>query len=122
MSLNWDVTNVKDYENLFNNDNSAVTEAIIFHTIFVGISAITEANVETFFKRVYVYEKLFGPTVSQLDDNGGRSEYRLRFSDIQKRIGLRTNADNFTDAKFKSKILNRSFEEASSFISVSKTS
>lgn len=116
MSLNWNLSKVDDFEDTLTDENKAVTESIIFYTIFVGMSQITEENVDNFFQRVYTYEKLFGPTISYVDKDNNLCRHYIKFNDVKRLIGLRTNADNLTDAKFKTRIFKRSFEEASSFI------
>jgi hypothetical protein len=118
MSLNWDITRVENSEEVFSDENKAVSESIIFYTLFVGMNSITEENVKNFFQRVYVFEKLFGPTVTYVDKNNERRDRYMKFSDIKRMIGLRTNATPMTETKFKSKVVERSYSEASSLVRV----
>lgn len=103
MSLNWDISKVKDFNELYikgtwkNDDEFVVdekgsdkklnyrTETLIWLTMTIGIGQITEKNYKEFLKRIALYEKLNG--------NFFRNRpYSLE--DIERNIGLRTNVSN----------------------------
>jgi hypothetical protein len=121
MSLNYDLTKIENSEELFDDNTgmNAVTESLIFYTIFIGMNQITETNAEKFFERVYLYEKLFGATVSYINENNDRVERNIKFSDIKRHIGLHTNATSLSDTAFKNNVVKRAFQDAHSFIRIS---
>ena len=87
MSLNWNIENVKDYKELTDSDDeSVVTQVIVFGTMGVGIGEITEKTAEEFFIRLRIWENLFGPSLIM---NGEPT--KITFAQVQRRIGLTTN-------------------------------
>lgn len=101
MSLNWNLTNVKNNNELcfvetgeVKEDGSPVkrmnpvTETIIFMTMTVDIGLITEKNYKEFFRRAFAYQSMFGGLIWQND----LKEYRLvSLKEIREHVGLRTN-------------------------------
>jgi len=119
MSLNWDMRNVKPSEHVSESTMSALTESIIFYCMFIGMSEITEKNALEFYKRVRLHEKLFGTSLIDLSEEKKETtcsnlhcrDRFITFEEIKAHIGLRTNAENFTDAKFRSKVFARHSRE-----------
>jgi hypothetical protein len=120
MSLNYDLTKIENSDELFENDRmNAVTESLIFYTIFIGMNQITNDNSAKFFERVYLYEKLFGASVSFIDEDNNRVERKIKYADIRRHLGLHTNATSLSDTAFKNNMVKRAFEDARSFIRIS---
>lgn len=115
MALNWNLTEVKDHEELIGEDDWAITESIIFYTMLVGMPHISEANHEEFFTRVHFYEKLFGSVVYMIDENNNRINYPITLEEVRRRIGLRTNAETMTKTKFMNHFFKQFSREALSF-------
>lgn len=105
MSLDWDVSKVKDHENLcwIEEENppsrgpgthrrvNPITEALVFHTVTIGMYAITESNAKEFYGRVRFIELHRGPSVT--DFTGTEIVGRpITLEDVQAHVGLRTNA------------------------------
>lgn len=89
MSLNWqhsDHTRA-DWDGL----SDARREALIFRTMTVGMNRITEANVEDFYIRNNITTAAVGGVALSLDE-------------CRAAIGLSTNAEKLTDAKFREAI------------------
>jgi len=110
MSLNWDLTKIKNYEEfcwLKNDDDDTVklntaTEALIWLSMGIGMNRITEANAAEFYSRVSLYEKLNGSMRSVwYDDDRGHQRIFTSEEDVYNHIGLGTNATPYTDAKFR---------------------
>lgn len=111
MSLNWNIEDVRDHEevairhNPGANDNdhltteelvqSLITQAVVFRTVSVGINQITEENVEEIATRSKMWERLNGTTL-WID----HEDYSLSLEDFARRVGLRTNADKMTAGQF----------------------
>jgi hypothetical protein len=63
MSLNYELTKIKDWKDLINEDGSVkgITEVLIFATMAVGIGHITQKNFMKFFERLRAHEAVSGP-------------------------------------------------------------
>lgn len=94
MSLDFKFDKVADYKNVCWEADpmpgqperkrvAVVTERLIWATMSIGMSRITEDNYEEFFKRLALYETL-------IVGWGGRD--RTTLADVRKHIGLTTNA------------------------------
>lgn len=106
MSLNWNISKVKDFEKLYTQKDEEgktklkkVPETIIYLTTIVGMGEITDKNWEQFYNRVNFIEKLGGTFLLK--------QYRKkpipRFiteDDVKQMIGLTTNASTMTQAQF----------------------
>jgi hypothetical protein len=86
MSLDWDVSDIKDYKNVCyrpgedgKNHLNPVTNHLIWHTISAGMGTITRENIHEFFVRIRAAEGYNG--------EGPHTQ----FSDVEKHIGLKTN-------------------------------
>lgn len=64
MSLDWNATNVENYEEITTDEEWVVTEAIIFGTMAIDMGEITEANWQEFYARTAMFESLFGAFIS----------------------------------------------------------
>ena len=107
MSLDWEFRNKEVWEALPKTDKeSAVTDAIIWGTMSVGLGSIKEANIDTWIKRCHILDKIGSPIGQRAEEDGIVSWSPTR-EDLEKRIGLVTNATNRTDAEFKKVIFRR---------------
>ena len=88
MSLSWDISNCKNHESIKTESEWYKTETLIFATMAVDMHEITEANFAEFYARIKV--------VSFLQEGmwytAGFGYEHPTLEDVQKRIGLHTNA------------------------------
>lgn len=118
MSLDWDITRIKDYETLcwvpapgplnrsqgvVTNDQSQmlnpVTHALIFATMSVGWGEITEQNYQDWYLRYRMWELCVG---------GFNDGITISLRDVHKHVGLRTNVfPKVTDTVFNKRIAGR---------------
>jgi hypothetical protein len=89
MSLNWNITQVKDYEELQEGAAWQLTDALIWLTLTVGIPTITDANWQEFYARVHLLDLLYRSP-----------ENWIKPEDVQRRIGLTTNVSSLTRNQF----------------------
>ena len=104
MALTWDLTKLKlpdEYKLWIDNPNpdhkkgeeqvmNAVTEMMIFLTMFVGINEITKPNHKDFYKRMRQFEIV---TDTGLLVNPETKESRMpTLEEVKWHIGLKTNA------------------------------
>ena len=101
MSLNWDVSKVKNNEEICfvkKEDGqylSPVTESLVWLTLGTGIGSITEANAHEFYVRMKMYWGI---------NDYSAKEKKVKWEDIVAHIGLSTNVfPKVSNAKFMSK-------------------
>ena len=112
MALTWDITKLKlpdKYQLWIDNPNpdrkegeeqvmNAVTEMMIFLTMFVGINEITKPNHKDFYKRIRQFEIVTG---TGLLVNSETKESRMpTLEEVECHIGLKTNATPYTKRKW----------------------
>jgi hypothetical protein len=95
MALNWNIEKCKNFKGLTTEENWGLTDTLIWATMFTGISTITEANYKEFYARLNLVQRLNGPYT-----NKGGKPYYITVDDVQRRIGLTTNAGSMTRAQF----------------------
>ena len=95
MPLNWNAEKVKDYDQL-TKEEMQVREVLIWATIGIGMSKITEKNYREFFARVNFSEKVGGAWTH----GEGMKPVYITIEDVRRFIGLYTNASEYSRAKF----------------------
>jgi hypothetical protein len=88
MSLNWNITNCKNADAIKTDSEWYKTEHMIFATMAIDMHEITESNVVEFYARLLMVGKI---AEGNWYTAGIGWEYAT-FEDVQKRIGLETNA------------------------------
>lgn len=102
MALSWDITNCKEHEELWSDENKAMTEQMIWLMMAIGIGQIKVSNWADVYARIKVLEKLDGAYINKSVKSSITNEQTLvpvYYSplDIARRIGLSTNV---TDEKY----------------------
>jgi hypothetical protein len=109
MSLNWNVTDVKNYKRVVykksETDNpdegfemKHYPNRIIWATMAIGMSSITEENHVHFYNRLRLYEEFYGGYYKKV-----RNSHKVDFTplkEVQKMIGLRVNVSNISATEF----------------------
>lgn len=96
MALNWNLSKVKDWPTLQKDTHEAqITDALISATMAVGIHTITEHQAKEFYKRLRLLELMEGAYFLK----GGEPAYITK-EDVERRIGLTTNAGTMTRHQF----------------------
>jgi len=105
MSLNWDLTECSiDSKILWDDENSGITESMIYSCMIVGIGQITMKNVDEFWHRISMYQSIAGPLLVSANEDGKVVPKKMTSDNVRNYIGLRTNADTLSKTKFMSKI------------------
>jgi hypothetical protein len=112
MSLNFDVSKIKDHEKVTTNPFDSnrwhpVTEALISCAMICGFSSITEKNVETVKDRIAQYQTAVGPLLAVQV-----GQMWITDADVEAHIGLSTNADSKTDKQWLEKLAKELLYEA----------
>lgn len=92
MSLNWNISNCKNWESLKEDGEWYKTEHMIFATMAIDMYEITEDNVAEFYARLLVVGKISGGNWY----SAGIGWDYVTLEDVRKRIGLHTNANRNT--------------------------
>lgn len=106
MSLNWDLTKIKDYKKVCWNGNemNPRTNTLIMMTMVIGIGEITEANAPEVFARLSFYETLRGAMMGRTLKRGYKPA-PFTFEHVRAHIGLSTNVfPKISEAKFLSNV------------------
>lgn len=109
MALTWDLTKIANTDEVcWNGDGddarmNGVTHALIFATIGVGLSDITEANIDEWELRLELLA-LTGPPMGTILVDGERKDWNASRADLEAHIGLHTNAQQWTRTQFKAAI------------------
>jgi hypothetical protein len=105
MSLNYDLTEIKDWQKL----NPMITQAIVFATMFVGMGHITEENAPQFSARLDAWQKLHGCSLIKAAKRPDGTEYGKRIpmtiNQVRRYIGLRTNVGLDTPSQFGKRLI-----------------
>lgn len=102
MALSWNVQNVKNDQQVCwvgkgkKRRMNPVTDTLIWMTALIGMHEITEKNYKEFFKRTHFYENIFG---AHLKDKDGKPR-QITMLDVYTHVGLHTNANSMSNAKF----------------------
>jgi len=95
MALRWNIENCKDFEGLTTDEEWAITDALIWATMSIGINEITKKNLKKVFTRIRIDENLSGSYLTR-----GKKRYFIKIEDVEKRVGMHTNATRYTDTQF----------------------
>lgn len=105
MSLDYNLGGIKNHKDVcFVGEGdearmNPVTESLIFTMLSIGMPKITDENVQEFFIRAQMVERIYGPPMNSAS---GPVSYSL--DNIRKHVGMSTNATEFSKAKFSSHI------------------
>jgi hypothetical protein len=95
MALNWNIEACKNFKELTTDKEWPITNALIWSTMAIGVNEITSKNIKKVFTRIRIDENLNGAYLTN-----GRKRYFIKMEDVEKRIGLYTNASPYTDTQF----------------------
>jgi hypothetical protein len=102
MPLNYELTKIADYETVCWIDGdegrrlNPATEVLVFATMSTGINHITERNVEEFYARFDMLQRIHGCFLV----DGSGEQRRIEPQEVKVHIGLATNASTKTRAAF----------------------
>ena len=110
MALNYDLREIKSYKRLF--EKSIETEGskmkeipktIILSTMSVGMREITKNNYIKFYNRLNLLENVYG-TFFYERKRGKMNQRHIKLDEVERMIGLKTNASEISRSKFMSRI------------------
>lgn len=97
MALHWELGDIEDWDEITDGEEGQKTNIMIWATVGVGLNRITPQNVDTWVTRInYAAENgLYFAS----DRNG--DDYLIPREWVERRIGLWTNADQMSGAKYR---------------------
>lgn len=90
---------------------SPITNALIWGTMFVDMGQITEENVDEFYARTVLQEKLSGAYLTETDDEGNHKPRYITYEDVRNHIGLRTNVSFVKRAQWLKRVTDYQFKD-----------
>ena len=81
-------------------DIQPITKHLVYETMVVGLGEITENNIDEWLIRMRLAEKLYGTSLMIRDDKGVVKPYHITIEDLEKHIGLWTNAEHIKRKEF----------------------
>lgn len=117
MSLHWNLEQIEDHESVcfYEEDGELVmhpvTQTLIFMTVAVGMGSITAQNAPEFAARLDMLQKLDGPMMNRMSDDGERETFPLTTGDVIAHIGLVTNVAIETRTKWLSRTVKRHMDD-----------
>lgn len=115
MALSWDLTEINDSKTVcflpdkIDSDGTIhpdrvkmnpITEVLIWSTISVGISKITEKNYSDYYRRLRALEQAGICFLQGKDEDGKDISRNPDLNEVYLHMGLSTNATKITNAKF----------------------
>lgn len=109
MSLDWNITRVKNHEEIMSNNlQRQITEALIWASMAIDLGEITTNNVGEWWSRISTHPAndvpsftVYNPAKDYYDD------YTLTKADIERRIGLKTNVYSLNQRDYAAKLKKR---------------
>lgn len=108
MSLRWNIEGVENYEELLDDTNQAITQAIALQSMHVGLPGITAKNAVEFATRLLVLETVWGPIL-----RNGSEPRPLTFEDIARRVGMTVNVSPISNTEFGKRLVSQLRDGAS---------
>jgi len=108
LSLNWDISQIRDYEELFQDTPDGrrldgLTEAFVWKSMATGLGKGWTLDADfapEFYARVKLLEKLDGPLWYRPDGKGGHEQPLVTVEDVIRRIGLHVNVSPVSRTQF----------------------
>jgi len=100
MALHWSIESCENWNELTDDNNWGVTNALIWTTMAIGMGRISADNANEFFARVDTVQKATGQLCYANNEQGEMAPYMITHADIVRRIGLGTNASRLTKTQF----------------------
>jgi len=110
MSLNYSLLKCKNWEELTNEENLPATNALVWSSMPLGFHEITEKNYREIYYRDRLYSAIIGESLMKSGKKGPEPR-PITLEEIERRIGMETNASDLTRAEF-FKRLRKHFDRA----------
>lgn len=112
MSLNYDFSKVENVNEVFpphGEYQNQTLSAMIWYCLFLDMSGINAKNVDEWFIRYQMYNKVFGAVYFTNHADGSQTPLVFDYQTVKNAIGLSVNVYETTHTAFKNKLL-KNFE------------
>lgn len=110
MPLRFDFTKIEDAKALHADESeAAITDSLIWATMFCGLDSITEDNLDVWEERLAAVQSN-GALMNHMVE-GEIKPYFITRKHLERRVGLKTNASKLSKATFKTNIYEQSVRE-----------
>ena len=104
MALHFNFSKVRDHESVTTHPTDPeswhpVADALVWLSMICGYNRIDAKNHATVAKRILAYQRVSGPYLGIIED-GKRKDIVITARDVERFIGMTTNASTLTDAQF----------------------
>ena len=101
MSLNYDISGVKNWRHKLKSKNGQVLfETLLYTFMVIGVNRITEDGIDEIEERLIRYQRIFGPLISRTNKSKQRVPVTITQIDLRKWLGMKTNIRSMPDAEF----------------------
>ena len=101
MSLNYDISCVKNWRRKLKSKNGQVLfETLLYTFMVIGVNRITEDGLGEIEERLIRYQRIFGPLITRTNKNKLRIPVVITQDDLRKWLGMKTNIRSMMDAEF----------------------
>jgi len=101
MSLNYDISCVKNWRRKLKSKNGQVLfETLLYTFMVIGVNRITEDGLGEIEERLIRYQRIFGPLITRTNKNKLRIPVVITQNDLRKWLGMKTNIRSMTNAEF----------------------
>lgn len=106
MSLDWSVRDVANYEEIIaEGEGWNITNILIWGTMIVGLNEITAKNINEWMRRIAITNEVGFPIATALNtETHERQPYQFTRDQLERRVGLLTNATKLTKKEFSEKV------------------
>lgn len=108
MALHFDFSKVRDYESVTThptdeNQWHPVADALVWLSLICGYNRIDAKNHAAVAKRILAYQRVSRPYLGIIE-GGKRKDILITARDVERFIGMTTNAPTLTDAQFERRL------------------
>ncbi len=101
MSLNYDISGVKNWRRKLKSKNGHVLfETLLYTFMVIGVNRITEDGIDEIEERLIRYQRVFGPLITRTNKSRQRVPVTITQNDLRKWLGMKTNIRSMSDAEF----------------------
>lgn len=101
MSLNYDISAVKNWRRKLKSQNGTVLfESLLWTFMIIGVNRITEEAIDEIEERLIRYQRIYGSLITRSTRKGQRVPVAITQNDLRKWLGMKTNIRPMPNAEF----------------------
>ena len=105
MALHFNFSKVRDYQSVTTDPKDdtkwhPVADALVWLSMICGFNQITAKNYEKVYHRIAAYQQVRGSYLRRYNEANELVDVYITYADVQRFIGMDTNASTMTDAQW----------------------